>query len=53
MKSKKYIKTKNCEVESNYIMENGILIGCHHGMKEKELKYICNKIDQFILSKTN
>ena len=34
-------------------MENGILIGCHHGMKENELKFICSKIDRFLFSKVN
>ena len=51
MKNKKYLKTKDCDIESEYIMNNGILIGCHHGMGLNEIKFICNKIDQFISSK--
>ncbi len=53
MKKKKFIKTQGCDTVSNYIMENGILIGCHHGMKENELKFICSKIDRFLFSKVN
>lgn len=53
MKNKKYIKTKNCDLESNYIMKNGILIGCHHGMNKKDLVYICKTIDKFIKIKRN
>jgi len=33
-------------------MRNGILIGCHHGLKIKELKYICSAFEDF-LSKKN
>ncbi len=53
MKKKKYIKIQGCDVISNYIMKNGILIGCHHGMKDKELKYVCSKIDQFLFLKVH
>ena len=33
---------------SDYIMRNGILIGCHQGLNNYQLKYIPNKILQFI-----
>ena len=33
---------------SDYIMKNGLLIGCHQGLGEKEIKYIHNKILKFI-----
>ncbi len=33
---------------SDYIMRNGILIGCHQGLNNYQLKYIHNKILQFI-----
>ena len=29
-------------------MENGLLIGCHQGLKGKELKYIINKFKKFL-----
>ena len=55
MKKKKYIKTPQCDVESNYVMKNGILIGCHHGLKINDLKYIKKTIERFlsIVVKTN
>ena len=33
---------------SDYIMRNGILIGCHQGLNLKDLDYIHNKINKFI-----
>ena len=42
MQHKKYVKVKSCDINSNYIMKNGILVGCHHGMKIKDLKYMIN-----------
>ena len=53
MQRKKYLKAKLCDVNSNYIMKNGILIGCHHGMKIKELKYVVNIIKKYIRSCSN
>ncbi len=35
--------------ESDYIMENGILIGIHHGLKESDIKYVHNTIRKFIV----
>ena len=40
MKKRKYKKVKNAEVNSNNVMKNGILIGCHHGLRNKDLEYI-------------
>ena len=40
MKKRKYKKVKNAEINSNNVMKNGILIGCHHGLKNKDLEYI-------------
>ncbi len=48
MKKKKYFKTPQCDVESNYVMKNGILIGCHHGLKINDLKYIKKTIKRFL-----
>ena len=33
---------------SDYIMKNGLLIGCHHGLNKKNINYIHSKILNFI-----
>ena len=33
---------------ADYIMKNGILIGCHQALKNKDINYIHSKINQFI-----
>ncbi len=33
---------------SDYIMKNGLLIGCHQGLKKKDIKYIHNQINNFL-----
>lgn len=33
---------------SDQIMKNGILIGCHHGLKKKHLDHIYNSFDEFL-----
>jgi CDP-6-deoxy-D-xylo-4-hexulose-3-dehydrase len=33
---------------SDYVMKNGILIGCHQGLSLKNIKYIHKIIDKFI-----
>ncbi len=33
---------------ADYIMKNGILIGCHQGLKNKHIQYIHSKINLFI-----
>ncbi len=33
---------------ADYIMKNGILIGCHQALKNKDVQYIHSKIKQFI-----
>ena len=48
MKKRKYKKVKNAEVNSNNVMKNGILIGCHHGLKVKDLEYIKRTFLDFI-----
>ena len=53
MQHKKYVKVKSCDINSNYIMKNGILVGCHHGMKIKDLKYMINTFKKFVRSYTN
>ena len=44
-KSKEII---NSHKNSDYIMKNGILIGCHQGLERKQINYIHNKINKFI-----
>ena len=39
---------KNSSLISDYVMENGILLGCHHGMKLDDLKYICKVFINFL-----
>ena len=48
MKKRKYKKVKNAEINSNNVMKNGILIGCHHGLKNKDLEYIKKNFLNFI-----
>ena len=48
MKRRFYKKVKNAEINSNDIMKNGMLIGCHHGLKNKDLNYIKNNFMKFI-----
>ena len=46
-------KNKLNEFENaDYIMKNGILIGCHQGLSIKDLKIIHNKIKNFIKNKS-
>ena len=46
-KNEKFIKNKEGYSESNHVMKNGILIGCHHGLKLKDLKYVKSKFKKF------
>ena len=48
MKKKMFKKVKNAEINSNYIMKNGILIGCHHGLKESDINYMIKYLKLFI-----
>ncbi len=48
MKKKFYKKVKNAEVNSNNIMRNGILIGCHHGLKNIDLSFVIKHLKEFI-----
>lgn len=36
---------------SDKIMKDGFLLGCHHGLDVEDVDYVCNKIKQFIYSK--
>ena len=48
MKKRKYTKVKNAEINSNNIMKHGILIGCHHGLNNKDINYIKEQFLKFI-----
>jgi len=48
MKKRIYKKVKDSEINSNIVMRNGILIGCHHGLNIKDLNYIKKNFDIFI-----
>ena len=52
MKNKKFKKVSKCSVNSDNIMRNGILIGCHQGLKQKEINYVFECLKTF-LSKYN
>ena len=47
MKNRYYRKHKYCSKISDDVMKNGILIGCHHGMKMSELKFMCKSFESF------
>ena len=48
MKNQVYKKVKNSEINSNFIMTNGMLIGCHHGLKLIEINFMIKKFKQFL-----
>ena len=47
MKSQFYKKCKDSTINSDNVMRNGILIGCHHGLTNKDIKYMLSKFDSF------
>ena len=49
MKGRVHQKIKNAGLNSDNVMRNGILIGCHHGLSFKDLTYIKNKFNKFLL----
>ena len=48
MKKREYKKVEFAENNSNEVMKNGILIGCHHGLNIKNLNYIKKVFKIFI-----
>ena len=48
MKNRDYKKHKNTDRVADDVMKNGILLGCHHGLKIKDLNYICNTFKKLI-----
>ena len=49
MKSKIYKKCKDATVNSDNVMKNGLLIGCHHGLTNKDINYMLSKFDRFFV----
>ena len=47
MKNRKYKKHPQCDAVADNVMRNGILLGCHQGMKKNELDYICQTFIKF------
>ena len=47
MKSRFYKKCKDSTVNSDNVMKNGILIGCHHGLSNNDINYMFAKFDLF------
>ena len=48
MRNKVYKKHPQCDAIANNVMKNGILLGCHQGMKKNELDYICQTFLKFL-----
>ena len=48
MKNRKYNKHPQCDYVADNVMKNGILLGCHQGMKKNELVYICKTFNKFL-----
>ena len=38
---------------SDQIMKNGILIGCHHGLTDNQIKHVHDSFELFIKNKIN
>ncbi len=48
MKNRFFKKGRNINKVADDVMKNGILLGCHQGMKKSELKYICNTFRKLV-----
>ena len=48
MKNQYFKKVINSEINYNFIMTNGMLIGCHHGLKIAEINFMIKKFKQFL-----
>ena len=47
MFKKRYKKVSNSETIANDVMKNGILIGCHQGLRKNDLDYIFHVFKKF------
>ena len=50
MKNIKYIISRYGLNNSNIVAKNGILLPCHHGLKEKDVDKILSLLDNFIIN---
>ena len=50
MRNKIYRKTKNSSINSDNIMKNGILVGCHQGLDTFEINFIIKQIKAYLKS---
>ena len=48
MKGRYYKKAKNIDKVADDVMKNGVLLGCHQGMKITELNFMCNTFKKLI-----
>ena len=48
MKNRYYKKHRKASIVSDDVMKNGILIGCHHGLKKKDLYRITNTFKKLL-----
>ena len=48
MKNRYYKKHKKSYIVSDDVMKNGILIGCHHGLKKNDLYRITNTFKKLL-----
>ena len=48
---KKYKKHKKTNAVADDVMKNGILLGCHQGLKINDLIYICSIFQKFAKAK--
>ena len=48
MKNRIYKEIKDAGINSDNVMRCGILIGCHHGLRLKDIAYIKNKFIKFL-----
>ena len=49
MKNIKTIVSKSGYKNSDYVMNNGLLIGCHSNLTNNDLKYICHSLKKFFV----
>ena len=50
LKNRFYKKHALCDKVANDVMQNGILLGCHQGLINSDLKYICNIFKKFLVN---
>ena len=48
MKKRSYKKHPKCDLIADDVMRNGILLGCHQGMNNSDLNFICKIFKKFL-----